>query len=153
MGAAIAVSILTAAQVGYGLKSNRLSWLSIFVAGALGLALGEFLDYAAGYRIGLWEYSRHPYWTLSYWAVLPLMWTEFGVGVHAAWKSFRRPALVIPVMMIGYEGYGVLRNSWSYSVDPWIVAMGWIPLILTIAYACDFIVAQLECRGDRNVDR
>jgi hypothetical protein len=100
----------------------------------VGLLFGEFLDFVLGYSLGMWKYNFLPYWTPIYWAVLPGMWFEFGIGVYIAWIFVTPKILIVPMLGIPYELYGILRQSWTYS-EPWfIVAVGWIPLIFTIIW-------------------
>jgi len=112
----------------------------VLYSGLIGLLLGSLLDYFLGYRMGMWEYNRHPYWEWRYWACLPVMWAMFGVYVVIAWRKIRW--LTIPTMLMLHESYGVIRNSWEYSENWGIVIAGWIPLIVTIVVIMEFIKSR-----------
>lgn len=120
---------------------TKMSKSDVLFSGAIGLLLGIGLDYVLGYRFEMWAYKRHPYWGIDYWAVLPMMWALFGVYVVIAWRKIRW--LTIPIMIGLHEVYGVVRNSWEYSVDWPIVFIGWIPLVITIVLMMGFIERRL----------
>lgn len=142
--ALLVMSIIAGIQIWYALTRHKITNLELVASALVGLILGLFLDVVAGKGLGMWAYTRHPYWTVSYWTVLPAMWTEFGIGVYILWKIVRPRLLVAPILMLVYEAYGVLRGSWVYPVAWWVVALGWIPLILVIVVLTNWISTKQE---------
>ena len=136
------ITLITILQIWYTRIRGILSKREIIAAGIVGLVLGLALDYALGFKMGLWSYQRHLYWDVSYWTVLPAMWTEFGIGTCFLWRIIRPRWLVILLLMMPYELYGIVRDSWSYTPVWWIVVLGWIPLILTIVLLTNLLTVK-----------
>jgi len=136
------VTLITAVQIWYARSRGLLNKREIIMAGIVGLVLGTALDYVLGLKMGLWSYQRHLYWDASYWTVLPAMWTEFGIGTCFLWRIIRPRWLVIPILLIPYELYGIVRDSWTYSPAWWIVILGWVPLILAIVLFTNMLATK-----------
>ena len=137
------VTIITIFQVWFA-RRHGLTISEIVIAGIVGLVLGEAMDYILGYRMGIWAYSRHPYWQWSYWLVLPAMWTEFGIGVYAMWRLVRRWWLVTVILIVPYEVYGVIRHSWQYAAPWWLVVVGWFVMVGMIILTTSWSVGLLR---------
>ena len=126
MIALIVVFLLTIILISLTKVSKR----EIIASTIIGLVGGLILDYFFGQMIGFWSYSRHSYWSFDYWSVVTPMWGLFSIGTYCLWKKINW--WTIPVSMIIYEVYGILRHSWHYDAPWWLIPIGWILMILTM---------------------
>lgn len=102
-----------------------------------GAACGVALDVVGIGVLGLWEYPRQPFMTWRYWVILPATWGVFGGLINMLWDSLSKYSLILIAVILAvavgflYEIPNLWTGSWAYfKVPVWLIAVGWLPLII-----------------------
>lgn len=105
-----------------------------FLEGMVGGLLIDVVGIGAGY----YYFPRQPFLSLEYFAIVIPCWGVFGLFINCMWQWIGQEQLIrgmianIPLFMF-YEGTNLLTGSWIYTVPFYVVALGWIPLIIVFA--------------------
>ncbi len=106
-------------------------WCAV-VAFVLGLIYGPMIDLIGSKIMKLWKYNGG--FGPGYFLITVPCWGVFSMTINLLWDWIRSPWLAF-LMLICLFTYLELPNlktkSWAYSVPLWLVAIGWIPLVLS----------------------
>jgi len=115
--------------------SRKIKYVIPFIEGMIG---GLVVD-SIGVNAGYYYFPRQPLYSLEYFGIVVPCWGVFGLFVHCLWewvgkdKIWRCILVTILPLFAFYEGSNLITHSWVYTVDFYIVALGWMPLVLVAA--------------------
>jgi hypothetical protein len=102
-----------------------------FSIGALG---GFILDCIGVAKLKLWYYTKQPFLSKSYFAIVIPAWGIFSMAVNLLWNKIPFPEIItFSLLTLGlfslHEIPNLKTSSWKYSVSMKVVVPGWVPLV------------------------
>jgi len=112
-------------------KGEIKEMLLSFALGALG---GFLLDCFGVAKLKLWFYTKQPFLSKPYFAIVIPAWGIFSMTVNLLWDKIPFPEITtFSLLTLGlfslHEIPNLKTESWKYSVPMKIVVPGWLPLV------------------------
>ena len=116
-------------------KTKVKKYGTAFIEGMVG---GLIID-SIGINAGYYYFPRQPVYSFNYFSIVLPCWGLFGLLINYIWENvgknkFGKGMMVtLFPMFLFYEGHNIYTGSWVYTTPFYVVALGWIPLILVFA--------------------
>jgi hypothetical protein len=102
-----------------------------------GAVFGLALDYFLGYRLGMWQYTHHAYYSPGYYIFLIPAWAMvlscfaliYNLLTRFVPNVSIRLLIYFAIIPIQQEFMGINQDSWVYVASPAIIGVGWIILL------------------------
>lgn len=130
------ILVFVIAKFGKGTYKEKLKkYGMIFVEGMVG---GLIID-SLLINVGYYYFTRQPIYSFNYFSIVLPCWGVFGMFVNFVWewigkdKFIRSMPLTLLSLFAFYECTNLYTGSWVYNVPFYVVALGWMPLIIVFA--------------------
>ena len=144
------VLILTVTTVYFSRKLCKYpSWNKLAVLMIVGVVLGAILDLICGYSLSWYYYVHHTWFSNGYFGYVYPCWGMNMIITVCLYQILKSKTKlwswrISGMLFLGLfeEVMGIVRNSWKYEANVFLVLLGWFGLILVsvlIKYAIDWL--------------
>lgn len=113
------------------------TWNKLAVLMIVGVILGAVLDLICGYSLSWYYYVHHTWWSNGYFGYVYPCWGMNMIITVCLYqivsKIYKRWSWKLAFMLflgLFEEVMGLVRNSWKYEVNVFLVLLGWFGLII-----------------------
>ncbi len=116
------------------------------IAFTVGAFAGIFVDFIGIKVVRYWTYTRHPFPSVNYFAIVIPCWGIFGALVNLLWnrmgglQSWLIFLILTTALLIFWEMLNLLTRTWKYNTPIWLVMIGWFPLVFLIRVAYSILI-------------
>lgn len=141
------VLMLTVTTVYFSRKLCKYpSWNKLAVLMIVGVILGAVLDLICGYSLSWYYYVHHTWWSNGYfgyvypcWGMNMIITVCLYQIISQKFKNWSWKLALMLFLGLFEEVMGLVRNSWKYEANVFLVLLGWFGLILTCVLIKHFI--------------